>query len=103
MSASVAACVSYCPAPKTSKVASRTEMAETTTTLVRNEARSSMMVGRQKPNANMASAWPTSTGGMVFRKNSASAYSDSQNAPNVLNSTPVNVFPLRKQMTPAIS
>ena len=38
-----------------------------------------------------------------MRKNSAIAYSDSQNAPNVLNSTPVNAFPMRNWMIPAIS
>ena len=40
---------------------------------------------------------------MSFRKNSAIANRDSQNAPNVLNSTPVNVFPMRNWMIPAIS
>ena len=40
---------------------------------------------------------------MSFRKNSAIAYRDSQNAPNVLNSTPVSAFPMRNWMTPAIA
>ena len=37
---------------------------------------------------------------MSFRKNSAIAYRDSQNAPKAVNSTPVNVFPLRNWIDP---
>ncbi len=40
---------------------------------------------------------------MSFRKNWTIANRDSQNAPNVLNSTPVSALPVRNWMTPAIS